>query len=157
MTCRIVLALVVATLVCGAPAWAAGEAPYPAGVPNLTDPNVRTDYAALAISRLDEDPDFPVLILGRLGEGFPQVLLVIVDARNGKDTWSLQEDTPVFFLLFADPRTAMEAYLDEGFATAGKGSGKFIAAGKDGVEELMVRLRESHRRSQGLARLGASI
>lgn len=129
----------------------------PPGVPDLNDPAVLAQFVPVGLSRLGDDPDFPVLLLANLGEGVPQFLLVILDARNGKQTWSLREDAPVFYLLFVDPTTIQQAFLDEGFAGRGQPSGQFIAGGPDTAEELMAQLREGYLRYRGLARLGASI
>ncbi|MGE5851423.1 MAG: hypothetical protein ACM362_14945 [Candidatus Methylomirabilota bacterium] len=127
---------------------------YPPGVPNFNDPGVQTEFVRVAVSRFEEDPDFPVLVLARLTEEPPQFLLVILDARNGKETWSLREDQAVFYMLLSDPGTILQAYLDDGFASGGKPSGRFTAAGPETVSELIAKLRESHRRSRGLARVG---
>jgi len=91
MALRILRNLLVAAalLVPMAPALAGDGHPTP--VPNLTDPAVLDEFMPLALSRLNEDPDFPMLLLGRLGQASPQYLLVIYDARNGKDTWSVRE------------------------------------------------------------------
>lgn len=148
--------LVVAALLTSAPP-ARAEGASPPGVPDLTDPARQEEYRPLALSQLNEDPDFPMLLLARLVEGSPPFLLVIYDARNGKDTWSLREDAAVFYALFADLSTVQQAFLDEGFAGKGKPSGQFLAAGPDEVEALMARLQESHQRSRGVARMGLGI
>ncbi len=128
-------------------AWpASGEMGRPTGVPDLSDPEVLARFIPLVQSRLNEDPDFPALLLGNTASEFPQFLLVILDARNGKDTWSLREDIPILFLLLADLRTVQQGFLDEGFVTRGFPSGKFIAAGPESAEGLLARARESHRR-----------
>jgi hypothetical protein len=124
---------------------------YPPDMPNLVDPDLQNELILVALSPLDGDPDFPVLVLARVHERLPQLLLVIVDARNGKDTWSLREDHAIFFVLFTDSTSVERAYLDEGFATSGKPSGTFVAAGPDDMEELMAKLRESRRRSSKLS------
>ncbi len=154
---RVVFAsLIAATLLAAAPqSQAAG--PQPAGVPNLTDPAVQDAYRPMALSRLNEDPDFPMLLLAGLAEGSPQFLLVVYDARNGKDTWSFREDAAVFYALFSDPHTIEQAFLDEGFARDGAPSGTFLAAGPQDAEHLMARLQESHRRCRGKALPGADI
>jgi hypothetical protein len=109
-------------------------------------------FVPLSVAHLEGDPDFPALFLGNTGREYPQFLLVILDARNGKQTWSLKEDATIFFLLLTDPTTVQQAFLDEGFATTGKPSGKFIAGGPEAAEHLLVRLRESHERSRTSAR-----
>lgn len=153
---RFVLMLLATVLLTGmARVSAAGV--YPPGVPNLTDLGIQTEFVRVAFSRYEEDPDFPVLVLANLTEGLPQFLLVILDARNGKETWSLQEDRAVFFMLLSDPATVLRAYLDEGFATDGKPSGEFSTAGPDAVNELIAKLRESHRRSRRWVGLGPRV
>jgi len=130
---------------------------YPPGVPNLTDPDVQNSMLVLAISQLDGDPDFPVLVLAGTSQELPRYLLVVVDARNGKDLWSLLEDRPVFFMVFSEPTVLRAAYLDEGFATNGKPSGTFTAAGPGAVDALVAELRDGHRRARGLAALSFSL
>lgn len=145
---RFVLALFAAAALLAVTVPVSAEREYPPGVPNLTDPDIQTEFVTLAVWQLNGDPDFPVLVLAGTNEGLPQLLLVIVDARNGKETWSLREDSPVFFMLFSDPTTVLQAYLDEGFTANGKPSGSFDVAGPEAAEELMAELRESHRRSR---------
>ncbi len=154
---RMIVLLVVCSVLSLLSAQARTEAAPPSGVPDLTDPAVLAKFAPVGLSRLGDDPDFPVLLLANLGEGVPQFLLVILDARNGKKTWSLREDAAVFYLLFVDRTTIQQAFLDEGFAGGGQPSGKFIAGGPDTAEELMARVREGYLRYRGLARLGAVI
>ncbi len=158
MRCRpVVLALLVAAGVLSAAAGASAEATFPAGVPDLRDPDIRSRFMLLNLSRFDDDPDFPVLMLAGVGAGSPALLVVIVDARNGKETWSLREDAAVFYLILADPTTVERAFLDEGFAASGNASGRFTAAGPGAAEDLMARLRESHGRTRRTARLGPAI
>lgn len=140
-------ALLTVTVQVSAETRSPAESLDPPGVPKLTDPDTRTHFVTLAVSQLDGDPDFPMLILAKVNKGLPQFVLVVLDARNGKETWSLPEDPPVFFMLFSDPRTVERAYLDEGFVTDGEPSGSFHTAGPDGADELMAKLRERHRRT----------
>ncbi len=148
--------LIAAALLAAAPPSQAADR-RPASVPDLTDPAVQDAYRPVALSRLNEDPDFPMLLLARAGEGSPQFLLVIYDARNGKETWSFREDAAVFYVLFSDRRTIQQAFLDEGFAANGTPSGNFLAAGPEDAEQLMARLQESHQRCRGRAQPGADI
>lgn len=150
---RMLIVVVVAALLYLSAGQASGEMTRPAGVPDLLDPAVQTQFVALSVAHLNGDPDFPALFLGNTTREFPQFLLVILDARNGKETWSLREDAAIFFLLLADPETIQQAFLDEGFAATGTPSGTFTAAGPQSAEHLLARLREGHRRSRGLARL----
>ena len=154
---RTILALFVAALVVLPPAPVFAGAGQPQGVPDLTDPAVLKQFVPVSLSGLNGDPDFPVLLFARRGEGVPQFLLLIVDARNGKETWSLREDAAVFYALFADPTTIHRAYLDKGFAATGAPSGEFVAAGPETAEDLVARLGEGYVRSRGLARIGTEI
>lgn len=140
--------MLLAAMLLTATARFSAAAVYPPGVPNFNDPGVQTEFVRVAVSRFEEDPDFPVLVLARLTEEPPQFLLVILDARNGKETWSLREDQAVFYMLLSDPGTILQAYLDDGFALGGKPSGRFTAAGPETVGELIAKLRESHRQSR---------
>jgi hypothetical protein len=119
-------------------------------VPNLRDAEIQAQFVALSVSRLDGDPDFPALFLGNVTEVPPQYLVVIVDARNGEETWSLQEDAAIFLLILADRGTIEQAFLDEGFATTGTPSGSFIAAGPETAGDLLNALREIHGRLRSL-------
>ncbi len=154
---RMIALLVVCGVLSLLPAQARTAGAAPSGAPDLTDPSVLAKFVPVGLSHLGNDPDFPVLLLANLGEGVPQFLLVIFDARNGKETWSLREDAGVFYLLLADPTTIQQVFLDEGFATRGEPSGKFIGAGPERTDELVARLREAYIRCRGVARLGTVI
>jgi hypothetical protein len=143
------LVAVVVALALGLSGWrVSAQTLRPAGIPDLRDPEFRTRFVALSVGRLDGDPDFPALVLGNLSEGLPRFLVVILDARSGKDTWSLQEDAPVFFLSMADAETVQQAFLDEGFVTSGTPAGTFIVAGLDAAMQLLAKLRQSRKRLQ---------
>jgi hypothetical protein len=148
--------LIAATLLV---AWPQSQAAggRPSGMPDLADPAVQDAFAPVALSRLNEDPDFPVLLMERVLGGSPQFLLVVYDARNGKETWSFREDTAVFYALFSEGRAIQQAFLDEGFAGNGRPSGKFLAAGPEDAARLTARLQESHRRCRERAQAGADI
>jgi hypothetical protein len=127
----------------------------PPDVPDLSDPAVLNQFVPVGLSPFAGDPDFPMLLLANRERETPQLLLAILDARNGKETWSLRSDAPVFYLLLADPATIQRAFLDHGFAVRGEPSGEFIATGPDGAEELMARLQEGYLRCRGLSSPGA--
>lgn len=154
-TLTVVLAACCGLLLISAPGRA--EAAPPPNVPDLTDPTVQDRFAPISLAMLDGDPDFPAVLLANRGEGAPQFLLVILDARNGKETWSLRDDAAVFYLLLAAPTKIQQAFLDAGFADRGTASGEFVAAGPGEAEELLGRLREGYLRARRLTRLGASI
>jgi hypothetical protein len=48
---------------------------------------------------------------------------VILDAQIGKEPGSVRENGPVFLMLFSDPTTVQQAFLDDGFAENGQGVG----------------------------------
>ncbi len=145
------LAAVVVVLALGLSGWrVSAQTLRPAGIPDLRGPEIRTRFVALSVGRLDGDPDFPALVLGNLSEGLPRFLVVILDARNGKHTWSLQEDAPVFFLFMADAETVQQAFLDEDFVASGTPSGTYIAAGPEAAMQLLAKLRQSHKRLRSL-------
>ncbi|HSB69357.1 MAG TPA: hypothetical protein VLH58_03140 [Candidatus Methylomirabilis sp.] len=147
---RLLLALMTATVLLTAAARVPAEGAYPPGVPDLTDHDVQDGLVVLAISLLDGDPHFPVLVLAGSGGGLPRYLLVVVDTRSGKDAWSLQEDHPILFMVFSSSTELRGAYLDEGFAANGKASGHFSGAGPEAVERLVGELRDGHRRARRL-------
>lgn len=107
------------------PTWA-GQPVLPAGVPNVFDPEVRARFQPVGVANLRGNPDFPVLILQNTAGEQPQVMLLGLDARNGKDTWSLASDPIILIVLFADPGTILGAHVDAGFAELGKPSGQLM-------------------------------
>ena len=82
---------------------------------------------------------------------------MILDARNGKETWSFREDAAVFVAVYSDPATVHRAFLDEGFAANGQASGRFIRGGPESVADLVTEFQEGFLRSRGLARGGQVI
>ncbi len=132
---------------------ASGGMVHPAGVPDLADPAVQASFVPLDTVTLNGDPNFPGLFLGNITGEYPQFLLVILDARNGKETWSLREDAAIFFLLLTGPGKVRRAFLDEGFASRGNPSGTFMEGGPEGALHLLERLRETHQQSSRPARL----
>jgi hypothetical protein len=108
---------------------AAAAAPtLPTAIPNFHDPAVRAHYHAVEIGPLGGNPDFPMLLLMNTDGARPHGLLLGLDARNGKDTWSFAED-PVIFIAFvaahADEAMVEAMYVDVGFVDEGKASGTF--------------------------------
>lgn len=122
-TGRIFLLLLI--MVAAIPAWASQSA-LPAGVPNVFDPEVRARFQPVGMANLKGNPDFPVLILQNMAGEQPQVMLLGLDARNGKETWSLASDPIILIVLFADPETILGAHVDAGFAERGRPSGQFM-------------------------------
>ncbi|OGD43093.1 hypothetical protein A2127_00355 [Candidatus Jorgensenbacteria bacterium GWC1_48_12] len=97
----------------------------PAEIPNIFDPEVRAQYQPVDVANLRGNPDFPVLILQNIVGGQPQTMLVGLDARNGKEGWSLASDPIILIILFANPETILGTYVDAGFADSGKPSRVF--------------------------------
>ena len=108
----------------------AGAPALPAGVPDISDPAVRAHFQPVAVTSLRGNPDFPAVLLVNTTGDQPEALLLGLDARNGKDTWSLTADPIILIVVFADATTLQGVYVDTGFAERGKASGDYT-----GVEE----------------------
>lgn len=121
-TTRIVALLLPLLIVGAVPAWA-DQASLPAGVPNIFDPQVRAHFQPVGVANLRGNPDFPVLILKNTTGNQPQTMLVGMDARNAKATWSLASDPIILIVLFAESAKIEGLYVDAGFADQGKPSG----------------------------------
>lgn len=106
------------------PAWA-GEPALPAGVPNIYDPEVRDHFQPVGVANLRGDPDFPVVILVNTTRERPEALLLALDARNGKNTWSLTTDPIILIVVFTDETTLQGLYVDTGFVDLGKPTGNY--------------------------------
>jgi hypothetical protein len=122
-------------LLAAVPVWA-GEAPLPAGVPNIYDPEVQAHFQPLEAGNLRDNPDFPVVLFANTSGEQPQALLLGLDARNGKDTWSLTTDPIILIVVFADETTIQGVYVDTGFADLGKASGQYAAVGEESLPAL---------------------
>ena len=107
-------------------AWAGAPA-LPAGVPNIFDPAVRAHFEPVGVMNLQENPDLPALLLVNNTEESPPAILLGVDARNGKDTWSLTTDPIILIVVVADGTTVKDVYVDIGFAEGGKALGIYAA------------------------------
>ncbi len=116
-------------LLAGMPAWA-GQPTLPAGVPNLYNPEVRAHFQPVVVGNLGGNRDFPLVLLVNLIGGEPQALLIGLDARNGKDTWSFTTDPIVLIVVFADQTTIQSMYVDTGLADQGKVSGSYTTVNK---------------------------
>ncbi len=129
------LALALAViLLSGIPAGAAWAA-LPADVPNIHDPVVRAQFAPVMVVNLQDNPDFPMILLMNTKGEQPQTLLVGLDARNGMDTWSLTGDPIILIAAFADA-AVQRLYVDTGFADRGKPSGDYAAVDQANVHAL---------------------
>lgn len=123
--------LVVLLAVVSVPA-SAGQAALPEGVPNIFDAEVRANFEPVAVVNLRDNPDFPMLILIHKAGEEPQAMVIGLDARNGKDTWSLASDPIIVIILFSDPSTISAVHVDAGFSEKGKPSGIYMAVEEPG-------------------------
>ncbi len=125
------LLILLVLAVVSAPAWA-GQAALPEGVPNIFDGDVRAQFEPVGVINLRGNPDFPMLVLShKVGEQ-PQGMVLGLDARNGKDTWSLASDPIILIVLFSDPSTISAVHVDAGFSEQGKPSGTYTAVQNPG-------------------------
>ncbi|HSB78017.1 MAG TPA: hypothetical protein VLM91_04470 [Candidatus Methylomirabilis sp.] len=141
--------LVGVALLAAVPAWAGAPA-LPAGVPNIYDPAVRAHFQPVPVANLQENPDLPMLLLVNDTEESPPAILLGVDARNGKDTWSLSTDPIILIVVFADAATVQDVYVDIGFVDEGKASGTYAAvdpANDTALPELLKAVPATGRRS----------
>ena len=138
-----VLAAILALAISQAPDARATQ--LPAGVPDLLDPAVQAQFRVVLEERFGGDPDFPALALVNVTDHSPRIVLLIIDARNGKATWSLREDAAVF-LVISDSPISRHTFLDRGFAASGRASGSYLSGGVAETDDLLRALQESHRR-----------
>ncbi len=104
------------------PAWAA-RAALPADVPNIYAPEVQAHFQPVMVANLRANPEFPLILLVNTAAGQkPDALLLGLDARNGKDTWSLTGD-PIILIVAFSGETVQGMYVDAGFAGHGAASG----------------------------------
>lgn len=121
----------------------AGQAPLPPGVPNIFDRSVRVQFEVAAVVNLRGNPDLPVLVVRhKQADGQPQVLLLALDARNGRQTWSLATDPIVLIVAFAGPQTILGIHVDSGFLERGRASGTYTARNPSSPPALRGILRE---------------
>jgi len=128
LTCSILLLLLT---VVSAPAWA-GQAAIPEGVPNIFDAEVRAQFEPVAVINLRGNPDFPMLLLVNKAGEEPLAMVLGLDARNGKESWSLASDPIILIILFSDPSTISAVHVDAGFSEQGKPSGTYMAVDNPG-------------------------
>lgn len=122
------LTLLLAAARAGLPAAGAGEAAQglPPGVPDFTDAETLAHFTPVAQGLLWDNPDFPVLLVRGLEATDPLFVLIVLDARNGKDTWSLAEDPMILVIFGKEGDEGPVSYVDEGFITQGRASGAFV-------------------------------
>ncbi len=119
---QLALALVLLVAV-STPALALGR--LPDGIPNVLDPKIRDNYQPYQVGNLEGNPDFPVVLFVARDGTAASAVVVAVDARNGKGTWSLATDPVILIAVFSDPKTVTGVYLDDGFAQQGAASGTY--------------------------------
>lgn len=113
----------------------------PAGVPDIYDPEVRAHFQPAGVATLRDNPDFPVVLLVNTTGEQPQALLLGLDARNGKDTWSLTTDPIILIVVFSDEITIQGLYVDTGFVDLGEASGNYAAVDEKSLPALPDLLR----------------
>jgi hypothetical protein len=123
-------------LLATAPAWA-GAVALPAGVPNIYDPAVQAHFQPVAVTSLEANPDLPAVLLVNTAGEQPPAIFLGVDARNGKDTWSLGTDPIILIVVFADTTTVQGVYMDIGFADRGQPSGTVDPENASALLELL--------------------
>ena len=131
------LTLLLAAAVAGLPAAVAGglsalerggaARPLPPVIPDFRDAETLARFTPVAQGRLWGNPDFPILLIRGLQATDPLFVLIVLDARNGKDTWSLVEDPMILVTVGKRGEEDPETYVDEGFVTEGTPSGAFVA------------------------------
>lgn len=119
------LPLLVGLLLLAAVPARAGQAVLPAGVPNIFDSEVQAQFRPVGVANLRGNSDLPVVLLVNTTDEQPRAMLLGLDARNEKDTWSLSEDPIILIMVFRDPTTIKALYMDAGFAAQGKASGNY--------------------------------
>ena len=123
-------------------AWADGVAlTLPDGVPDLHDPQVLAKYVPVQVGIIGGNPDLPMVMLVSQAEEGPEAVLVGLDARNGKSTWSLLSDPIVLIALFENPTTITQLDVDPGFLSQGEPSGSFERVPDPRLETLPDLLR----------------
>ncbi len=127
-------------LLSAVPAWA-GQPTLPAGVPNIYDPEVGAHFQLLGMANLEDNPDFPVVLLVDPSGKRPGGLIIALDARNGKDTWSLTTDPIILIAVLSDSAAIQDLYVDAGFADAGKPSGSYAKVDQQSLSALPDLLR----------------
>jgi len=132
------LAALALALSLACPGRAAAGTGWPDGVPDLLAPGTASAWEAMHVGDVEGNPDLPVLLfVHRQGEE-PRALLVGLDARNGRETYTLGSDPVIFVAVLADPdpTTVTVVYYDTGFAAAERPSGQFQEVGQPALDDL---------------------
>ena len=130
------VALLAGFLVFAAAPVGASPAALPAGVPNIYDPEVQTHFQPVRVTNLRDNPEFPVVLLVNTTGQQPGAFLVGLDARNGKDTWSLTGDPIILIVALSDEQTIQGLFVDTGFADHGTASGTYAAVDEANASAL---------------------
>jgi len=153
------VALLMGFLVFAAVPAEAAPAALPAGVPNIYDAEVQTHFQPVRVTNLRDNPEFPVVLLVNTTGQQPEALLVGLDARNGKDTWSLTGDPIILIVALSDDKAIRGLFVDTGFADRGTASGTYAAvdeANASALPDLLKAIPEAPPRTYmwGLAAKG---
>lgn len=111
----------------------------PDGVPDLLSP--QSDWQSYQVGNLEGDPDFPLIMFLNNKGSAPAAVMVAIDARNGKSSWSLESDPAILIALFADSETLSGLYYDQGFTEAGHPSGQYTKVADPNVKSLPLLLK----------------
>jgi hypothetical protein len=147
------LTLLLTAAVAGLPAAVAGgpsvlegggaARPLPPVIPDFRDAETLARFTPVAQGRLWGNPDFPVLLIRGIEATDPLFVLIVLDARNGKTTWSLVED-PMILVTVGKQGEDPETFVDEGFVTQGAPSGAFVAVEGATMNDLTGLLEDGY-------------
>ncbi len=103
--------------------------------PMQTEPRVLDQAVALG------NPDLPLLAITL--PGIPVPIIIVVDARNDKDTWNFRDD-PIILVATAD---GQHQWIDVGILAGDKATGTFleVSSPKEAVGLLQQRLLQKTR------------
>ena len=123
----------------------------PDGIPNLADPQVGAGWQGYQVGSLNNDPDLPLLMFVNTSGNQPAAMMFGVDARNGKETFSLASDPVILVALFSDPQTVTRIYYDQGFSGNGHPSGQFAQIAnpdQKSLPDLLATIAKADQHSQ---------
>jgi hypothetical protein len=104
---------------------AAAPARLPEGVPDVESLGAPGEWRVYQGQNLQGNPDFPLLMFVNNAGRQPAAVLMVLDAQNGTQQWSMTSDPIIMVALFADPETVTRVYCDAGFLQAGRASGEY--------------------------------
>lgn len=139
---RCYCAALAVVVLAAAPLPSRAQSALPDGVPNVLDPRVQGEYQAFQVGNLEGNPNFPVVAFMSQSNEKREAVVLALDARNGKETWSIRTDPVILVAVFSQPQTIANLFLDRGFADRGEASGAFMPA--DGLHgDLLPHLLET--------------